>query len=75
MTRKDGKCNVMTLIERMAKQDDKPCLLCCYEDFCSSEITPEIRKNCSLNRKWRDFRKEAYKDYLKWCSKALEFKE
>lgn len=61
----------MTLIERMAKQEDNPCLLCKYGGFCSSEI----RRKCLLNKKWRDFRHQAYKQHIAWCVKMMSFKE
>lgn len=61
----------MTIIERMAKQDDNPCMLCTYEGFCE----PEIRKRCSLNKRWREFRHEVYKEHLAWCVKMISFRE
>lgn len=61
----------MTLIERMAKQEDNHCLLCMYKCLCP----PEVRRKCNLTRKWREFRQEAYKEHLTWCIKMLSFKE
>ncbi len=61
----------MNIIEKTAKQEDNPCMVCNYEGFCPTDI----RKSCSLNKKWRDFRHEAYKEHLAWCVKMLSFKE
>ena len=61
----------MTLIEKMAKQDDNPCLLCKHKCLCE----PQVRRKCKLTKKWREFRSEAYKQHIAWCVKMMRFKD
>lgn len=62
----------MTLIERFAKQnDDCPCLQCAYNEICQ----PLTRSYCTMFRKWNNYRKEAYREHLQWCSQMMKFKE
>ena len=61
----------MNLIEKTAKQEDNPCLLCTYKCLCP----PEVRTKCNLTKKWREFRHEAYREHLAWCVKMLSFKK
>lgn len=70
MTRKDGKCNVMTLIEKRARQETRPCMYCKYNEICKG-----TNNTCPMLIKWRNFRKEAYKQHLKWCIKVMSWKD